>query len=206
MSQFRAKGRLVDMIDRDDPRLPFMAPEADTQQWPLEPYRGYLLALARLRLGLRLRGGIGASDAVQNALLKAHQHRGQFRGQTEVEWRAYLRRILANTLADAFRGLPDEKVIQETLDQSSAQLKQWEAKQSSPSQQAQRDELLLRLADALTRLSKDERTALELRYFENPAWSLVDIGRHLNRPSAKAVAGLLSRGLEKLRGLLRDCQ
>jgi hypothetical protein len=34
--------------------------------------------------------------------------------------------------------------------------------------------------------------------------SLADIARQLNRPSAKAVAGLLARGLAKLRELLRD--
>jgi RNA polymerase sigma factor (sigma-70 family) len=78
------------------------------------------------------------------------------------------------------------------------------AEQSSPSQKAQREEQLLQLSDALSQLAADERTALELRYLQESPWSLADIAKHLNRPSAKAVAGLLSRGLEKLRGLLRD--
>ncbi len=138
-------------------------------------------------------------------MLKAHQHRDQFRGQSEAQWRAYLRSILANTVADAIRDLPEEKVIQNALDQSSARLDAWlAAEQPSPSQKVQQEERLLQLSDALSRLSEDERTALELRYFQESPWSLADIAKQMNRPSAKAVAGLLSRGLEKPRGLLRD--
>ena len=107
--------------------------------------------------------------------------------------------------ADAISTLPQEKAIQNALDQSSARLEAWlAAEQSSPSQKVQREEMLLRLAEALTSLSDDERAALELRYFQEPPWSLADIARQLNRPSAKAVAGLLARGLAKLRELLRD--
>ena len=182
-----------------------MAPESDARNWPLESYREYLRSLARLRLKAFPQGTLDPSDVVQQALLKAQKHRHQFRGQNELQWRAYLRCILASTLADAIGDLPQERAIQESLDRSSARLEAWlAAEQSSPSQKAQREELLLQLGDALSRLAEDERTALELRYLQEPPWSLADIAKHLNRPSAKAVAGLLSRGLEKLRGLLRD--
>jgi len=173
------------------------------QRFPLEDYREYLRVLARLRLKSWLQDKIDPSDVVQQALLKAHQHRDRFRGQNQAQWRAYLRSILANTVADAISALPQEKAIQNALDQSSARLEAWlGAEQSSPSQQVQREEMLLRLADALTSLSDDERAALELRYFQEPPWSLADIAKQLNRPSAKAVAGLLARGLAKLRELL----
>jgi RNA polymerase sigma-70 factor, ECF subfamily len=182
-----------------------MAPEPDAGIWPLESYREYLRSLARLRLKAFPKSALDASDVVQQALLKAQKHRHQFRGQNELQWRAYLRRILASSLADAIGDLPQERAIQQSLDRSSARLEAWLiAEQSSPSQKAQREELILQLSDALGRLSEDERTALELRYLQEPPWSLADIAKQLNRPSAKAVAGLLSRGLEKLRGLLRD--
>src|SRR5437899_1870363 len=131
------------------------------ERFRLEEYREYLHVLARLRLRCWLRGKIDPSDVVQQALLKVHQHRGQFRGQSQAQWQAYLRSILANTMADAIRDLPEEKAIQNALDQSSARLEAWlAAEQSSPSQKAQHEELLLQLSDALSRLSEDERTAL----------------------------------------------
>jgi DNA-directed RNA polymerase specialized sigma24 family protein len=65
---------------------------------------------------------------------------------------------------------------------------------------------LLRLAEDLKQLSEDERTVVEMRYLQNPACPLPEIAAALGRPTAKAVAGLLARGLEKLRGLLREDQ
>jgi DNA-directed RNA polymerase specialized sigma24 family protein len=62
---------------------------------------------------------------------------------------------------------------------------------------------MLRLAEGLMQLPDDERTALEMRYLQDPRCSLPEIAQALGRPTAKAVAGLLARGLAKLRGLLR---
>src|SRR6516225_6023641 len=105
------------------------------QRFPLEDYREYLRVLARLRLKSWLQDKIDPSDVVQQALLNAHQHRDQFRGQNQAQWQAYLRSILANTVADAISALPQEKAIQHALDQSSARLQAWlAAEQSSPSQ------------------------------------------------------------------------
>ena len=53
-------------------------------------------------------------------------------------------------------------------------------------------------------LADDERTALELRYLNEPASSLSEIAKQLNRPTAKAIAGLLARALTKLRKFLPD--
>jgi DNA-directed RNA polymerase specialized sigma24 family protein len=60
------------------------------------------------------------------------------------------------------------------------------------------------MADALAALLADQRTALELRYLQEPKWALADIAKHLGRPTPKAVAGLLERGLAKLRKVLRE--
>ena len=175
-----------------------MAEEAGRDGFLLERYREYLRLLARLRLPAALRGHLDPSDVAQQTLLKAHQHRDQFRGATEAEWRAWLRRILANTLADAARA----PVILEELERSSARLEAWLAADSPPpGAQVEREELLVRLAAALDQLPEDERVALEFRYLQEPRWSLPEIATHLGRPSAKAVAGLLSRGLERLRTL-----
>ncbi|HMF11160.1 MAG TPA: sigma factor, partial [Gemmataceae bacterium] len=61
----------------------------------LEMYRPYLSLLARVQLGRRLRGKAGASDVVQDAFLGAHRDFVQFRGETEHEFLAWLRQVLA---------------------------------------------------------------------------------------------------------------
>jgi DNA-directed RNA polymerase specialized sigma24 family protein len=59
------------------------------------------------------------------------------------------------------------------------------------------------MATALATLPESQRTALELRYLQEPAWSLAEIASHLGRTD-KAVAGLLCRELEHLRERLRE--
>src|SRR5262249_31209540 len=128
-----------------------------------ERYRDYLHLLARLNLPRRLRGVLGASDLAQDTTLKAHKKRDQFRGETEAGYRGWLRAILARPLADAAR-VPEPDLLR-TLEQSSAWLEvRVVVDDPSPSEHAERAEQLLRLAEGLTQLSEDERTAVEMRY------------------------------------------
>jgi RNA polymerase sigma-70 factor, ECF subfamily len=190
---------------------PMGEPDA-SDVWKPERYWDYLLMLARLRLNAWLRGKVSASELVQETMLRAEQHRDQFRGTNETALAAYLRKILANTLVDKVRefacdkrDIAIERSIQDELDRSSAHLENWlKAEQSSPSERAERNELLLNLAEALAQLPEDERVALEMHYLQEPPSSLADIATHLGRPTAKAVSNLLARGLERLRKLLKD--
>jgi RNA polymerase sigma-70 factor (ECF subfamily) len=175
----------------------------------LERYRAYLRFLARLHLDPRLQGKLDASDVVQQTLLQAHQARDQFRGQNEGELAAWLRRILANTLAMAVRDfarnkrdVAREQSLEQALTDSSSRLDAWlAAEQSSPSQRAERNQEALCLAEALEKLPQAQREALVLQHWQG--WSLAQIGEHLGR-SVEAVAGLIKRGLKQLRQLL--CQ
>ena len=121
----------------------------------LARHQSYLRLLARIQLDPRLQGKIDPSDVVQQSLIKAHQNRDQFRGRTEAELLAWLRRILANTLIDAARKYQhefDHQPLVETLHASSARLEAWLASEaSSPSDQAIRNEQLLLMAQALAR-------------------------------------------------------
>jgi RNA polymerase sigma-70 factor (ECF subfamily) len=169
---------------------------------PLESYHNYLLLLARLQVAPALQGKLDPSDLVQETLLKAHRNRDQFRGRSEGEQLAWLRTILANTLADAARKRAPragvrEQSLEAVLEQSSRRLEAiLAADQTSPSQRASRDEDLLRLADALARLPDDQRRAIELRHLEGLATA--EIARRMHR-SVAAVGGLLQRGLRAVR-------
>ncbi|HVS37156.1 MAG TPA: sigma-70 family RNA polymerase sigma factor [Gemmataceae bacterium] len=183
-----------------------MQQQAGALNRPVEDYRDYLHLLARLQLDPRLRGKLDPSDVVQQTLVKAHQNRGQFRGRTEAEQAGWLRRILANTLIDAARKyqreLDGQRPLEQAVDASSARIEAWlAAEQSSPSDRASRQEDLIRLARALAQLPEDQRGVVEMHHLRGAP--VVEIAESLGRTEA-AVAGLLRRGLKKLRTLLRE--
>jgi RNA polymerase sigma-70 factor (ECF subfamily) len=182
-------------------------PAADEGQG-LERYRAYLHLLARLQLAPALRAKIDLSGVVQQTLLEAHQALGKLPHHSTAPRGAWLRRILANNLADEIRKLGTgkrdrarERSLEAALEQSSSSLEGWlAAEQSSPSQRAERHEQAVRLAEALAQLPEAQREALVLQHWHG--WSLAHIARHLDRSPA-AVAGLLKRGLRHLRTQLQ---
>ncbi len=170
----------------------------------LNEYEPYLRMLARVQLKQNYQAKLGASDLVQQTLLKAIQAVDQFRGTTELELRAWLRQILAHELAhlhrDMHRGKRDvrrELAIQQVLDQSSVRLDQWLAgKSATPSRQVASREQLLRLSRCIEALPEGQREAVRMRYLEGLGVS--EIAAALDK-SASSVAGLIHRGLKSLR-------
>jgi RNA polymerase sigma-70 factor (ECF subfamily) len=177
----------------------------------LDRFRSYLLLLAQVRLDPILKGKLDASDVVQQTLLEAHQDLRKFRGQTAEEQAAWLRQILARNLANAIRDLrrqkrdvTRERSLQVALDESASRLDNWlAAEQSSPSQQVQRLERAVRLAEALASLPDTQREAVILRHWHDR--SLAEIGEQLQCTPA-AVTGLLHRGLKNLRKHMHDLE
>jgi RNA polymerase sigma-70 factor, ECF subfamily len=186
-----------------------MDPQPAARPESLERFREYLRLLARLHLDPRLRGKLDPSDVVQQTLLEAYQGLDQLHARGPAQQAAWLRQVLARNLANAVRDLgrakrdvSRERSLEAALEGSSARLGAWlAAEQPSPSDQAQRHEQVIRLAEALAGLPEAQREALVLRHCQG--WSLADISRHLGR-SRQAVAGLLHRGLEQLRDRLRE--
>lgn len=162
-------------------------------------------------MGARVRGKVDASDVVQQTLMQAHRAMGEFRGRTGAEMGAWLRQILARNLAHAARDLGRgkrdvrrERSLEAELEESSARLGAWlAAEQSSPSERAERNEELLRLAEALEGLPEGQREAVELHYLQGR--SVAEIAEEIGR-STSAVAGLLHRGLRQLRVGMREAE
>lgn len=185
-----------------------MPPTAPTPE-RLERHRHYLTVLARMQIGAKHRHRLDPSDVVNATLFAAHQKRDQFRGGNDAELAAWLRQILANNLADALRALhrdrrdiDREQSLEAALDQSDSRLADWLiAIQTSPSGKVVRSEQLRRLAWALGELPDDQREAVELHHLHGCPIS--ELARVMGRTSP-SVAGLLRRGLKRLRELLQE--
>jgi RNA polymerase sigma-70 factor (ECF subfamily) len=174
----------------------------------LEPFRKYLKVLAELHLDRRLRGKLDPSDVVQQTLLRAHSALGDLREREPAVLAAWLRRILARTLADAVkhferdkRDINLERSLEADIDRSASGFAAWlAADQTSPSGRAERNEELLRMVEALAQLPDLMREVVVLKHCQG--LTLQQIGDQIGR-SVPAVASLLRRGLEALRNQLK---
>jgi RNA polymerase sigma-70 factor, ECF subfamily len=172
-------------------------------------FRPYLLMLARMQLDDALQAKFDGSDIVQQTLLEAHQSLADFRGRSDAERAAWLQKILARNVADEMRkyrrGKRDvrlEASIQVAMNESSVRLERWLASESgTPSQRAVANEQVVALAAALMKLPEDQRRAVELHHLQGLPSAIV--AKRLER-SEVAVAGLLRRGLKKLRETMRE--
>ncbi len=169
-----------------------------------EKYRDYLRLLARTRIGPDLRARVDPSDIVQQTLLEAHLARPQYEPRSPEEEAGWLRRILANNLANAGRDhrrarrdVARERSIEADLEKSSQFLGYWlAADQTTPSGHAVRQERALRLADAMATLPEDQYEALILRHWHD--LPLTRIGERLEL-SRFAAARLLRTALVALK-------
>jgi RNA polymerase sigma-70 factor, ECF subfamily len=167
---------------------------------PLEVFREFLCYLARVQIDPRLQGKLDAEGIVQETLLRAHKARDQARGETCGQMKAWLRTIFMRVLLDGVAKVPPERSLDAAIADSSVRLKAFlDAEETTPSEQAMRNERALQLETALAKLPERQREAVVLKHIHG--WSLADISTHLGvQPSA--VAGLLHRGMTKLADLL----
>jgi RNA polymerase sigma-70 factor (subfamily 1) len=175
----------------------------------LERFRPYLQLLARMSWDKRLQPKLDPSDLVQQTLLQAQQAQEQFRGESDAELAAWLRAILARVLAHATRDLGRgkrdlrrERSLEQLVEESSRRLDGWVAgDDTGPVQKAESHERAQRVAAAVEQLDEAQRDAIVLHFWQGR--SVAEVAQELNRSPA-AVAGLLHRGIKKLRASLQD--
>lgn len=176
----------------------------------LDHYRSYLLLLATTQIEKRLQPRVSPSDIVQEAMVKAHRHFDQFRGQSEGEFVAWLREILLNSLGrfverhvlaakrDVRREISldqFEAAFEETRSLLKANLP---ARGKSPSAAAQQVEESQLLGERLADLPRSYREVLMLRNIHG--LSFEEVAERLNR-SPGATRMLWLRAIEKLRAV-----
>jgi RNA polymerase sigma-70 factor (ECF subfamily) len=173
-------------------------------------YRNYLELLARVQIGRHLRAKIEPADLVQETFLAAHRDFESFRGHTEPELTAWLRKILAARLGHLLRSffrsgrrnLRLEQQLGEALDQSSQDLGSALAGPgSTPSHQAMRQERAVILANALKALSVEQAEVLTLHHLEGLTFN--EVAQRMGR-SLGSVKQLWMRALGHLRRKLGE--
>lgn len=170
-------------------------------------YHGYLWTIAHANLGSRFQGKLDASDIVQATFMKAHTTFKELRARDDMTVVAWLRTVLTSVLIDEIRKLYREKrnidrefSIAASVNSSAMSLEYWlQATQTSPSMVVMKNERLLGLADALLLLPVDQRDVVIMKHLRG--LTLFEISEETGR-SIPAVAGLLRRGLEKLREIV----
>lgn len=183
----------------------FRGGDAEAGNQLLKRYECSLELLARLQIESRFNAKFDPSDVVQQTMLEAVRAFPQFRGTSEAEFAAWLRQILAHTLAHEirrYRGTQKRDVDREMpLDQQLTQT--WQrlgdvlvASGTSPSQKADKREREVLLAELLGRLPEDYRQVIILRNLEG--LSHEEIARRMSRKPG-AVRMLWVRALARLR-------
>ena len=171
----------------------------------LESYSNYLTLLARVQIGRRIQGKVDAGDVVQETFLEVQRQFAAFRGTTEAEFTAWLRRILAGQLALTLRrylgtkgrDVNLERELGAQLDQSSQAMDGgFVASTSTPSQHVSRREQAVLLANALDKLPADYREVIILRHLESLPFA--EVAGRMGR-SEDSVQKLWVRALSSLR-------
>lgn len=159
----------------------------------LEDCRSYLLFVARAHLEARRGVAVVAADPVQETLLAAVGGFAEFRGSDEVQWLAWLRRILVNHLTNLTLK-PAHRTV-------SLQPQQEPTDSETPSWRVMLEERADAMRRAIQLLAPDYRQVLTFRYFDRMKWE--EIGARLHR-SPDAARMIHCRALRELGHLLKE--
>ncbi len=199
------------MADENEPLSRIIAARQgshDALGQALESCRLYLLMIAENEISTGIRAKGGASDLVQQTFLEAQRDFHQFGGESLKEWRAWLRRLLLNNIANFHRHYQQtaKRQVQHEIpihaDDSKTPESDWLAGDNpTPSRELIQREHETALHRAMALLPEDYRTVLLLRYQEELPFE--DIGQRMQRTS-NAVRKLWSRAIERLQELMEQ--
>lgn len=150
----------------------------------LERFRPYLTRVAKTRFDGKLKPKAGPSDVVQETILRAHQGLGSFRGDSEREAVAWLRRLLFNVLADmrrAYHVTTKRRLNLERRLNSGSRVLAARLRHDGPTPP---DELIaredaLRVERGMSRLADEHRHIILLRCHEKLAFG--EIGQRIGK-------------------------
>ena len=143
----------------------------------LTQYRGRLKRMVKLRLDPRVQGRVDPSDVVQEAYLEASQKLADYLVEPKIPFFLWLRLMTGQKLALEHRkhlGVQARNAAREVslhhgaypAASSAALAAQLLGRISTPSQQAMRADLRVRVQEALNRMEPLDREVLALRHFE----------------------------------------
>lgn len=160
-----------------DERLKWLTAASEGQEAALEKLldadRDYLMLIAEAELTSDLLVKVSGSDVVQESLLEAQQSFSAFRGQSEPQWRHWLRTILLNNIKDVRRRYIDAEKRSVRKEVDGLELDQESLKVAdSPSQLAARDEQVRQLGQHIDCLPEHYQHVLHLRF-----WQQMDYAR-----------------------------
>lgn len=186
--------------------------DADCRQRLFALCRNYLGFVARAQVESWLRVKVDASDLVQETLLEAHRDFDRFQGQSEQEWLAWLRKILAHNVADfvrQFRGTEKRQVEREVRIGTAAEsgfgggVPEPAADTPTPSQELMRLDRELCVAAALAQLAPDYQEVIVLRNLQRLPFR--DVAERMGR-SRPAVQMLWMRAIKRLQQVLGEME
>ena len=181
--------------------------DLDSRGELVEPYRKYRKTLARLRIGRSFDVRVDASDIVQDAFLRAHQNFHQFRGSSEGELIAWLRRVFATGMLNAVRhhsaarrDIKSERQLDAELEQSSADLNRaFCSRDPTASEVLAKHEHAVLVANAIEDLPEDYRTVILLHHVQGRPYA--EVAQIMGRTS-ESIRKLWVRALAQLKRTL----
>jgi RNA polymerase sigma-70 factor (ECF subfamily) len=171
--------------------------------------RSYLGLVARAQVETWLKVKVDASDLVQETMMEAFRDFDRFQGETEKEWMAWLRKILAHNVADfvrQYRGTAKRQIGKEVrLRDPAASVSNLggapepAAPIATPSQEFLRLDDELRVAAALGELPPDYQEVIMLRNLRRLPFN--EVAEQMGR-SRPAVQMLWMRAIKRLQEVL----